>query len=397
MKCLDRLKKLNRSTKIGLAGSIIYSVATFALPSFANTLENPVQQKTVQQEDLSQLSALELKTRYESELNAATKDNRIYSPEVEKLDRILGIYLDAKSKVKESFDIVEQVKEQRTNIILDDSLDSIVKDFENKLLFHYPDLLSNKTAARYDAFKKIPEQEIFKRLINRLYNLAYDHQGEKEHFRTLLNKDSYEVKDLMVFDNLLTNVRREYKEHDKNVEYKKLYVSDKQLMTVKKAYESYLKARDKEFAEAKRYWSPGGILAGREGIAGGWVGLTNSLTSEIKEELKSAFELQGYDTNGYFCRVRIEENLFSHAGFKGKFSPIPWWVFCLAGLSFPFVRNALLAKYTNRRFDDFDTSEATLNITIGTLIDFMHPWVFPIRMFGIPFVTEPLRKIFRSH
>ena len=200
MKLYNKLRNLKKSTKAGLVGSAIYAASSLALPVFAD----------VAKEDLSSLSASQLKTQYEAELHSVLKDGKIYSPEVEKLDTILGHYLKAKEKENvHPKIIVKDTEDNKKNIVSNDSLDAIVNDFKKKLLFHYPNLFLRESSIKYDAFKKLPEGEILKDLIERTYNILGDVKTEKENLEVLLNKDYYEIKDLReLYKNDLTQLRK---------------------------------------------------------------------------------------------------------------------------------------------------------------------------------------------
>jgi len=165
---------------------------------------------------------------------------------------------------------------------------------------------------------------------------------------------------------------------------KKIQLPDSKLIQVKDSYKAYLDAREEEFAKSRKYWIAGVDMA-NDTIC---VGLKDFFKKEMVRNLEDALEVQGYD------HVKIA-TFYKDVGFKGKFhGKIPMWVLALFGMGFPFVRTGLTTLYTKRSYDFLDGVGNICNATLGTLlIDTMHPLAFPIRMFAIPFITEPLRKI----
>lgn len=384
-------KTFKKYAKALVIPASIYSLLSF-LPANAEPVKESVKQDTIQ------FSALELKTQYETDLYQANKDQKLTSPEIEKLHNRITNYIEAKRTEGTKTEPTEAIVNLETykdapkpkKIIKNESLDSITREFEQEILIYYPNLIiqNQQTPLKYDAFKSITEQETFRKLIERSYNLTKD-----ETLKRLLSKETYEVRDVIVFSRLLKSATDNSsielkKEQDPKVLIdnpfiKKLVLSDTELRFIQATYKEYLDARDKEFAKADRYWSAGVDMWTEK-----YVGVKSFFTKEIVEDLKKASNLQGY---GYVDVAGFYEGV----GFKGRIPQIPNWLKLIFGIGFPAIRSCILLPFLLKRdCDALDGVGVLFNGVLSILLDTLHPLVYPIRLFATPFVFEPLRKIF---
>jgi len=398
----NKFKRLSKRTKIALVGTVLYAAA-LASPIYAATEEaQPVAEAQPQVEKtLDQYSALELKAKYEEDLYEATKDKMLIGPEIENLHKLMSKYLEVKKK--EHSDLLKgdtNVTDMDPSLV--GTIDLIIKDFEKDILVYYPGLCSGNQGylLKYDAFNNIKEVETFKSLLNRAYELKKG--GVLEN---LLKKETYEVKDLVIFKEILDSyaISRDLAynkdiikpseataEQVKRIVVKRLSLPDDQLEFIRDSYKHYLDAMDKEHAKSKKYFSAGVDMDRNNKYLG--VGQDNNFFKDsMVDNLEGLIQLQGYQN------VEIKPFYYG-IKWPGKFPKIPMWAWLASGLIFPFVRTGFTAKYMNRKYDSLDLGGNFMNILLGTIaFDGLHPLVFPARIFLVPFVEEPIRKIFKIY
>ncbi|MCG2718684.1 MAG: hypothetical protein L6408_07620 [Nanoarchaeota archaeon] len=401
--------KLGKAAKINLIATALYSAVSLASPIYAAVdkfIEKPKAELVIEEpksefaygdfskeeetqileNSLEGLNTSQLKTKYETELHSYTRDSTITSLEVEKLYMVLGKYLEVKTN-KNTF-MVDSGRKVEPG-----TLDSVIYSLENDIISHYPDLtLDNQfSTLRYDALAELEESNRLKELIEEANMLT---AGIAPEF--LVEKECYDIKDLILFYRLLKENNKEAKKNiiapseiPAEIPAARLSLTDDQFKEVRNVYESYLEGRVKEFAKASKYWSAGMEMEGTADYVG--IG-ENFFTGQLKRDMADVLELQGYP--------RIELGVFySDIGFRGKFEgKIPMPAMIIFGLCFPFLRTFLLTLYTKRKYDFGDTLGNFSNLFLGGLIlDSLHPLVYPIRNFALPFVTEPIRKIFKLY
>jgi len=119
--------------------------AALASPLYANQEQKAVEPEPNPvghvEKSLDQYSALELKTKYESELYTSIKDEELTGPEIEKLHAILDKYLEKKTN---------GVTLSKPRIASEDDIDSLIYEFEQKILAHYPGLCSEDDSLKYE-------------------------------------------------------------------------------------------------------------------------------------------------------------------------------------------------------------------------------------------------------
>jgi len=374
MPLINNIKGYGKALAISLA---CYSLFSF-FPSYAAD--------TVKNEQHKPQSALELKIDYEKKLGTFTGDFRLNSLEIESLHKKLTAYLEAKDKesqIKKNKLVPVKPKIEENSV---DTLASITEEFEYKILLNYPHIFSDKTTIKYDAFKKIDESDTLKELIERAIKVNDGYMNPN-----LVNHDIYQIKHLFMFHDFLEFHKEETKEIEKkpikdSIFASKLDLTDSQFREINNIYKVYLDARDKEFARSSKYWSPGVMGLDDDSIIG--LG-ENFFTDEIKYDVKNALSLQSHrnvDALGFYKNVP----------FKGKFPKIPNALMLIFGLGFPFLRTGLTVKYLKRDYDAGDLIGNILNsLLCGLVFDAFHPLIYPVRLFAIPFICEPARKIFK--
>lgn len=140
----------------------------------------------------------------------------------------------------------------------------------------------------------------------------------------------------------------------------------------------------KEYMDVSEYWSES---------------LTLSL--RFKNHYGQSFNQSEYDFREEVLGV---ENMLKREGFEVEVeyvkNPTKWkypvWLTFPGSAAVAFLRNFLVSRYVTRReFDTFDVAEPLFIQTLGSLLflDGIHPWIFPIRVFGMPFIVEPIRKL----
>jgi len=297
--------------------------------------------------------------------------------EIETLHNKLSAYLEASKNENHEPVVIQSDSKPK------DSLESIASDFYD-IIKVYPELFSNDTTLKYDALGAIEINEDFKKLIARTNEFA----GNKfpAYF---LEKDSYQIKDLFLFKDFLNNYDsgNDEKPADEGLGHIR-HLSDNQLIKVDLAYMNYLDAMNKEFAKSSKFWS-GGLGNWAEEKSFGF--FSESFWNEkLHKEVNEALNMQGYigfDTLPFY----------EGRNFKGRFPKIPNSLMFAFGLLFPVIRTKILCKYLKRDYDVLDFGENVFSCAGGIITDFIHPWVYPLRLFGVPFVMEPLRKIFKIY
>ncbi|MBU4501233.1 MAG: hypothetical protein KKA79_01475 [Nanoarchaeota archaeon] len=340
-------------------------------------------------------SALELKIDYEKSLKRTNKDYKLNSLEIEELHGKLSAYLEFKDKsVVEGADVSKPGKDLEEKVVVtgDDILAPVVRDFKLKILCDYPYIFSNGYTISYDAFMVVKKSDELRTIIGKAELLTSGAVPD-----SLMHKKYYDTRDLFRFNdfiNLYNKQNIKITEHSKpqdSIFTSELDLTDAQFKEINEIYNSYLDAREKEFSRAKKFWSVGvDQLDSKSKI--GFLG-DDYLTDEIRFNLKSALELQHYaatDVQGFYVAESFK-NRFSDYHLGGG------WMFLL-GLGFPFLRTWLTTKYMRREYDFLDFGENMIStIGCGAVLDAIHPLIFPIRLVAIPFIMEPMRKIFNIY
>lgn len=253
----------------------------------------------------------------------------------------------------------------------------VVATLENKILKYYPGLTNENSGIRYDADKPLEEEynNLLKDLIKKT-NECYQ-QNKNNELIPLTKKEQLTVQDLLTFYSILDKSPFSIKTGIK------FYFDD--LLEHKKAFEDYTTSVEK-WRESRPHYITAGIIGGIE---------NDRAEKSIKKHLSSKNNKQTIKIDNKKLEDIFNCSVNNDIGYE-----IPFEVFFPIPLSFLIsVFGVILVKlgvmgYTKRRkdIDSYDLIEIFPQTIGGGLIDAIHPLVFPIRTFGVPVVTEFLRR-----
>ncbi|MBU4502904.1 MAG: hypothetical protein KKA79_09990 [Nanoarchaeota archaeon] len=179
----------------------------------------------------------------------------------------------------------------------------------------------------------------------------------------------------------LDNLKREYE-----VIKGKKFVYNEFFEEKKNTFKSYVDV----FGEIDK------LLEKYEGVNKYWA--DSMVLSDIKYD--SNINDEGYD---FKDEIKDLEEMLKEDGFDLKVegfnnptrTKFPLWATWPLAVAFEGIRRLLISRYVIRReLDIFDCAETV--VVSGFLAPFffdgLHPLVFPLRMFAMPFIEEPLRK-----
>lgn len=435
------LKRMRKSTKIGLATSAIYTAASFALPVFANTVEKPEVIQPISLEGITTIEQVE--DLYKQKLISYSEDKVIAYDELTNLHKLLVKEKDLREeadaeKNKADIEALESLKAKKAELLKKQSelnnaksyhqedTQRIIKDVEEKVFTYYPGLLGK------EPFKVIYSgiEEVKPRIAKDLVNIISEADEllsrlyHDDSLKPLLKEQTYTISDVLVLYKALTKEREvEFKdksiEKEKELIIKQIEEIDNELVWIKpylddnliwldnkiKLFEDYFnkKKEGDEFIERygniNRYWTRALLLDDvvhmkrPEGVEkDGWFVSKSVKKLDDKEERKNLEEYFVYLGNHYKLNELLDVKI--EALKNPAKTGFPNWITLPFGIMFPVVRSLLLAKYVRREIDEGDIAQWILGGFFGPfIIDAIHPYIFPIRMFITPFVEEPLRWV----
>lgn len=407
MKYLDRLKKINRTTKIGLVGSVVYAASAFAFPAYAAVKEEKPKTEVITIEELERADTIEAAdTLFHSKLEEYCSDKKLKSGEIRNLHTILV-------KKKGLFDERMVADERYTNLAEEaTSLHKKIEDLEKKLSVleepvdiyrgkekikgllerEFPGIFDEKKSPfniTYPSSEKI-EQESLRVLVRdmaRALNQVLKIDNEDEILDSILEKAPayYTLKDVSKFFTLIEKYKPDIARFNESFKEKEALV--KGLQDLKQKEKSILdELSDKEnkilVSLSNSSGNPAKLLEpfsdyilfedrakefikNVEDISKYWsvcIDKRDALEEKIVLEdhrLEEEGVKDGY--NSYYHKIFKKEkwiekalnDYISSQGLNAKVNPLkdpskykfPAWLMYLGGSTLPIIRNLLVRRY----------------------------------------------------
>ncbi|MCG2718688.1 MAG: hypothetical protein L6408_07640 [Nanoarchaeota archaeon] len=478
MKMYRQFKGMNKKAKICLAGTILYTAATIALPVYAS-----VKSENTSLENLA--TSEQVKTVYDQKIKEYTADKELKQDEIRDLDKIISrgselednehfAYRERINKrfysLKEQVDVLTSGKEDLLKPVYDvdakltneknelkvieknlevednhrkvfDSHEQEIQDIRteiNRIVnIYYPGLLM-KDNADYNVIYN-PHERIdikfsaeFRRLIQKradpIFRIVF-HNNDLDYFddyrdlrvrdilifREIINED-YEVKfDSKGYGFMMQNQLRvvsdiEQKKKQIKAELnprlidfnQKITDLEKELVTVKneREFKHFFQYRTEIFSSYMEALRKRQDFVEQKGIDCQDYWVTSFFLAEGKMERR-------YNDKGYNFGNRIKnlEAVLARKGLKDidveditnpTRARFPLWAMLPLSIGLSVLRRTVLRAYVIKRKDDpVDVLEPIMLGIMGPMIlDALHPVVFPLRNIAVPFIEEPLRKVF---
>lgn len=469
---------MSKKAKFGLAGTILYTAATIALPVYAST-----QSQTTSLEHLT--SSEQVKTVYDEKIKEYTADKKLKQDEIRDLNTIIGkgarlenkehaVYkkkIDKKYySLKETLDVVKNGKEDllkpvyevnveltnekmelgviKKNLQVEDNhrkvydnhkeeIQNIRADLNKLLNIYYPGLLKKDNSDYNVIYTPHVDMDYgfsgeFKKLVNRaepIFEIVFHREDmdsfdrrskylkirEILMFREIINED-YEVK----FDPKGYGfMMQKQLEIVAGIEQKKKQVED-ELAAQVNSFDQKISNLEKEIKDVSEKMAFKHFFQYRTGLFSSYMAAL--------EQRKDYVDGNGFDTQDYWCtslilaeervrghyndsdynfgrEVRNLEDVLAKEGFKDvdveditnpTRARFPLWLMWPAAAGLSALRRTVFRAYVlKRKGDPMDVIAPILMAIVGPMgLDAIHPIVFPLRNVAIPFIEEPIRKIF---
>lgn len=448
---------MKNTTKVGLVSSAVYAASSFALPAFANTVEQPVFQPV----DVERITTVEqAENIYNTKLAEYAQDRKITVDEIKHLTEIKS---RARSIVKGQLNSLEKEEQKLTEKAqelynplrayekklanLDNqlqhpnakkSLEENLNQLEKEVLAHYPGLIKKDKGLIYSAETELlqPYKDAFNRITKDTHNILEQNYGDNS---LCIYWGRYTLRAVVAFHDLLKAKISTIKD-DGSID-EKVLLQEKQELTAKI---KSLEAERDSLLNSKHTKQLGANIKQLRGelarIEYSYKPLQDYLVAHDKIEsfvekhndLSKYYSLSLIDLDHYYhdcktgvhtsaipyIRMRISlgdckglvsdvKSYFKGHGFevsvvdklRNPAKPkLPLW-FIPMTIFAPMFRNMFVIKYLGggkQTGKDYGCAFGWGAAETGLFLPFLdsvHPLVYPVRMVGFPFVWHGIMKL----
>lgn len=435
MRTYNKLRYTKKSVKIGLVSSAVYAASTLAIPTFADTVEKP-EPTIVQPVNLEQITTVEQAGNlYKEKLTEYVSDKKLNEEEIKNLTNILEqkreilkseynklegsldleVY-DIHKKIKQTEIRISELQEKKT--YSPESFEKIKEDFDRQILSYYPSLIERNENIVYSSSERLDREsnDTMRELVRKADYYLQKHYSDKT-LDPLTRKWEFTLRDVVAFYKILHEGREPIKIAYEKIEEEKTKL-EKKLEGLAKEYEKIeeqrMNLRSQLYALVRESAHVDSMIATNNNYLAIKAGIKEfkqeygDLTRYMTFSITSLDKFHADAGCGLKKRNEVAENIQSHLleeGFpdvkiEGLEDPVktmfpwPWWITVLFGAAFPLFRNLLTASFVRRKIDVLDATGPLFEVMFGTVfLDGLHPLIFPLRVFGLPFIIEPIRAL----